>query len=107
MIQKYKGVKLKVRGDGKRYNIRFRTNRNFDGYAYQTKIQTKKDEWIEFDLLFSDFKPTWRGYTLKNKPELRSEDIAQIGILIADKQTGSFEIQMDWIKFYTYSDIYL
>ncbi len=96
----YKGVKLRVKGDGNIYNIRFRTNGNFDGYAYQAKIKTEPDKWDEIEIPFRDFVPTFRGYTLKDKPALESKNIVQIGILVADKQLGKFEIHMDWIKFY-------
>lgn len=96
----YKGVMLRVKGDGNIYNVRFRTNRNFDGYAYQAKIKTEKNNWMEFKIPFKDFVPTFRGYTLSDKPALESKDIAQIGILIADKQSGDFEIDIDWIKLY-------
>lgn len=95
-----KGVILRLKGDGNIYNIRFRTNNNFDGYAYESKIQTKKDSWEEFRIPFKNFKPTFRGYTLNNKPMLESQNIVQIGILIAEKQSGEFSIDMDWVKFY-------
>lgn len=96
----FKGVILRARGDGKKYNIRFRTNRNSDNYAYQAKIHTEKNEWMEFKLPFKDFVPTFRGNILQNKPALLSKDICQIGILIADKQPGNFELTLDWIGFY-------
>jgi hypothetical protein len=96
----YKGVILRVKGDGKIYNVRFRTSRNFDGYAYQAKINTVEDSWKEYKIPFKDFTPTFRGYALRDKPPLESKDIAQIGLLIADKQPGAFEISVDWIKFY-------
>lgn len=101
MVQEdFKGVVMRVKGDGKVYSVRFRTDMNFDGYAYQAKIKTDEDNWKEFKIPFEDFTPTFRGYTLKNKPALESKNIAQIGILIADKQPGNFEITMDWIKLY-------
>lgn len=96
----YKGVMLHMKGDGNIYSVRFRTNKSFDGYAYQAKIKTEQNKWKEFKLPFKDFVPTYRGYTLKDKPALESKDISQIGIMIADKQSGSFEIDIDWIKFY-------
>lgn len=96
----YNGVVLRAKGDGSIYSLRFKTDRNFDGYAYQAKIKTEKDEWKEFMIPFKDFTPTYRGYTLSGKPALESKDIAQIGILIADKQSGKFELTVDWIKFY-------
>jgi hypothetical protein len=96
----FKGVIIKVRGDGNFYNLRFRTNQNFDGYAYQAIFQTEKDVWKEFKIPFRDFKATFRGRTLNDKPALDSENIKQIGFLIADKQFGEFTMDIDWIKFY-------
>jgi len=97
---KYKGVIIRVKGDGNIYNIRFRTSTGFDGYAYQAKFQTEKDNWIEVKVPFSDFKPTYRGRTLDNKPKLESKNIEQIGLLIADYQFGPFSLDIDWIKAY-------
>jgi NADH dehydrogenase [ubiquinone] 1 alpha subcomplex assembly factor 1 len=96
----FEGVIVRVKGDGKIYSLRFRTDQNFDGYAYQAKIETKEDTWTEIKIPFSDFKPTFRGRTLSNKPPLTSENIRQIGILIADSQIGNFSLDVDWIKFY-------
>ena len=96
----FKGVMMRVKGDGNIYSVRFRTNESFDGYAYQAKFGTEQDKWNEVKLPFDDFIPTFRDNTLGNKPALESKDISQIGIMIADKQSGNFQIDMDWIKFY-------
>ncbi len=96
----FKGVSIRLKGDGSMYSLRFRTNKNFDGYAYQAKIKTEKDKWKEYNISFNDFKPTFRGYTLDDKPVLKSDDIAQIGLLISDRQSGYFELSIDWIKLY-------
>ena len=95
----YNVVIIRVKGDGNVYSLRFRTNNNFDGYSYQAKFKTKPGEWEEHKIPLSDFKPTFRGNTLSNKPELESKDIKQIGILIADKQFGNFKLTIDWIHF--------
>ena len=94
------GVKIRVQGDGNDYSIRFRTNANFDGYAYQAKFQTKENKWIEYKLPFSSFDPTFRGRQLSNKPALESMYIEQIGFLIADYQFGKFSLDIDWIKLF-------
>jgi len=96
----YKGIVIRLKGDGKYYNVRFRTNNNFDGYAYQARVKTKKNIWTEHKISFNDFKPVFRGIILENKSVLGSKDIAQIGLLIGDKQFGEFSVDMDWIKFY-------
>lgn len=96
----FDGVKIKVKGDGKIYSLRFKTDLNFDGVSYQAKFKSDKEEWIEFKIPFKDFKPTYRGRFVPNQPELKSNDIRQIGILIADEQWGEFEMYTQWIKFY-------
>ena len=96
----YKGVLIRVLGDGLFYNLRFRTDKNFDGMAYQAKFGTEKQVWIEHKIPFASFKPTFRGRTLENKPLLISENIDQVGIMITDKQFGPFELKIDWIRFY-------
>jgi NADH dehydrogenase [ubiquinone] 1 alpha subcomplex assembly factor 1 len=98
--QEFSGVIIKMKGDGNIYSLRFRTSDAFDGYAYQAKVKTLEDEWQEFKVPFEDFKATFRGRTLWNKPALQSKNLAQIGILIADKQFGQFETQIEWIKLY-------
>jgi hypothetical protein len=96
----YEGVVIRVKGDGNIYSLRFRTDINFDGISYQAKFKTESGEWKEYKIPFSDFKPTFRGNTLSNKPKLESKDIKQIGILISDKQFGKFELNIDWVSFY-------
>jgi NADH dehydrogenase [ubiquinone] 1 alpha subcomplex assembly factor 1 len=96
----FEGVIIRVKGDGNIYSLRFRTDTNFDEISYQAKFKTESGEWKEYKIPLSDFYPTFRGNTLFNKPKLESKDIKQIGILIADKQFGKFELNIDWVKFY-------
>jgi NADH dehydrogenase [ubiquinone] 1 alpha subcomplex assembly factor 1 len=96
----FEGVVIRVNGDGNIYSLRFRTDINFDGISYQAKFKSESGEWREYKIPLSDFKPTFRGNTLSNKPKLESKNIKQIGILIADKQFGNFELNIDWVKLY-------
>lgn len=99
-LSDYEGVIIKARGDGNLYNLRFRTDKNYDGVSYQAKFKSDKKEWIEFKIPFKDFKPTYRGRFVPSQPELKSNDIRQCGILIADEQWGNFELEIKWVKFY-------
>ena len=95
----FTGVIIKAKGDGNQYNLRFRTDQNYDGVSYQAKFKSSKEEWIEHKISFKDFVPTYRGRRVPNKPELISNNIRQIGILIADEQWGEFDLGVKWIKF--------
>ncbi|MBV5314177.1 MAG: CIA30 family protein [Prolixibacteraceae bacterium] len=91
-------IALRVKGDGKRYSFRIRTDVNFDGVAYASTFATKKDEWTEHEFVPADFTPTFRGRILQNVTPLNEAQIRQIGFLISDKQTGNFSLKLDWIK---------
>jgi monofunctional biosynthetic peptidoglycan transglycosylase len=99
-LDNYSGVIIKARGDGNIYNLRFRTDQDYDGVSYQAKFKSDVNNWIEFKIPFKDFKPTFRGRFVPNQPKLESKNIRQIGILIAAEQWGEFEIDIQWIKFY-------
>ena len=99
-LNDFDGVIIKAKGDGNIYNLRFRTDNNYDGVSYQAKFRSNKEKWFEFKIPFKDFKPTFRGRFVPNKPELESKNIRQVGILIADEQWVDFSLDVKWIKFY-------
>jgi len=94
----YTKIKLSVKGDGKKYSFRIRTDGQYDGVSYKNDFETKADAWQEITLQLADFKPTWRGRTLTNIPPIEATQIRQIGFLISDKQEGAFSLLIDWIK---------
>jgi monofunctional biosynthetic peptidoglycan transglycosylase len=95
-----KGVRIKVKGDGRSYQFRLRTGRRFDGTAYKCDFSTIADKWIEINLYFDSFLPTYRGKIIKNAKPLDSAEIKQIGFLIADKSAGPFKLIVDRIEFF-------
>ncbi len=90
-------IKISVKGDGKRYIFRVRTDEVYWA-AYGISFETIKDEWIDYEFQLKDFIPTSRGYQLKNMPNLNELDIREIGFMISDKQEGTFQLSIDWIK---------
>lgn len=87
-------VVLKVKGDGKTYQFRLRTNRGLDGAAYSYSFKTLKDQVQTIFIPITDFVPTFRGRTLRNMPKLNFSDVQQMGVLISDKQKGLFKIDL-------------
>jgi NADH dehydrogenase [ubiquinone] 1 alpha subcomplex assembly factor 1 len=94
---KFRKIIVRVKGDGKRYSFRLRTDQNFDGVAFASTFQTVSGEWTEHEFSPDDFTPTFRGRTLTNLPPLKDLQIRQIGFLIAEKQSGSFILKIDRI----------
>ena len=96
----FKGLAVRVRGDGKRYRLRVRTVDTSEGFAYQTSFVTQADTWLTLHLPFSVFEPFYRGVVVPNAPALNRSDIRQIGLMIADKQPGNFRLEIEWVKAY-------
>lgn len=97
--QSFSKIKIQLKGDGKKYSFRIRTDDNFDGVAYKNDFATQVDKWEEIILSLADFIPTWRGRQLQNIAAITPTKISQIGFLISDKQKGVFSLLVDSIQF--------
>jgi len=91
-----KSLKIKVKGDGNIYKLRFKQNNR--RISYSCDFQSLKDEWIEIDLNIDEFKPYWRGYSYNSYPLLEVSEINSISIQISDKQEGNFKLEVKYIK---------
>ena len=91
-------ILLRVRGDGRRYKFSVRTEAGLDTPLYQLAFTTKRDEWEEHRLPFKDFVPTFRGRILTGMPPLDPAKITSVGFLIADKQAGTFRLEIRVIR---------
>lgn len=92
-------IELRIKGDGKLYQLRFRMSGRFSGVAYSVNFQTLADEWQTFTFLTDDFKPVWRGRPVVGAPELDLNSVRLMSIFVSDKQTGPFEIELDQVAF--------
>ena len=95
------GIVLRVKGDGRTYQLRFSTDAEYRGreMSFQAGFPTTKGEWIEVKVPFNRFSGTWRGMDLPDKL-FDPAKIRRIGLQLADKKTGPFELQVDWIRTY-------
>jgi monofunctional biosynthetic peptidoglycan transglycosylase len=96
----YDGIQVRVKGDGKTYQFRLRTDDRFDGVSYRYPFATEANAWITIDLPFREFVPVFRGRILDDVEPIMPEDIQQIGFLISNKQAGKFQLEIEWIKAY-------
>lgn len=96
-----KGVVLRVKGDGRTYQLRFSTDAEYRGreMSFQAGFQTCKGEWTEVKMPFTRFLGTWRGIELSDKV-FDPAKIRRIGLQLSDKKAGPFELQVDWIRTY-------
>lgn len=94
----FSGILLRVRGDGRKYQFRIRTDDAFDGVAYRLEFETEVKKWKEIYLPFDEFRPSFRGRILSDVEPLDPSKVKQVGFLVADKRAGVFNLEIDWIK---------
>lgn len=96
----YRGIRIRVKGDGRVYQYRIHVDDYFDAVAFKQDFQTTDGDWLEIDLPFKLFLPTYRGRILQNERPLLAAKIKQMGFLIADKSAGPFSLIVDKITAY-------
>lgn len=87
------GIRVKVKGDGRRYTWHLQTDARWRGRSvnYWADFNTSAGEVTSVDIPFTSFVPQFRGFKL-NGPELNTQQITQLGLYIYDKNDGPFEL---------------
>lgn len=94
----YEALEIRIRGDGRTYQFRLRSDDRFDGIAYRQLFTSRADEWMTIRLELRDFVPVFRGRKVMDAAPLSADRIRQVGFLIADQKPGIFRLEIDWIK---------
>jgi NADH dehydrogenase [ubiquinone] 1 alpha subcomplex assembly factor 1 len=86
----------RVRGDGRQYawNLHVPTWRI--AFAWRAFFNTKKDEWVEIRTPLAAFRATSFGREMKDR-QLDPAKVNGLGIILADKQAGAFNLEVEWI----------
>ncbi|MFL6585535.1 MAG: CIA30 family protein [Luteimonas sp.] len=92
-------MRLRVRGDGRAYQLRIATDARHRGsnVSWRGDFETRADEWIEVTIEFSGMQPTYRG-TVLDGPALNLSKVEEIGLLIGDGQAGEFGLDVAWMR---------
>ncbi len=100
-LSRYDGIRLHVRGDGRRYTWRLATTARWRGneIGYWADFDTRENAWTTVDIPFSAFIPRFRGYELEG-PALDAGQIRGMGLMIYDKQDGPFELHLGSVHAY-------
>ena len=93
-IQEAKEIVLKVKGDGKRFQLRLKENRE-EYYSYVNYFETN-GKWQTISMPLKDFYPTFRGRKL-SMDNYNGDQIEEISILIANYKEEDFTLEIDYI----------
>jgi NADH dehydrogenase [ubiquinone] 1 alpha subcomplex assembly factor 1 len=90
-IQGLKKVVIRLKGDGKAYQFRVKSNKyNQESYI---KVFKTSGEWQTIEILLSELEPSFRGRKL-DIPNFSSNKLEEIGFLIGNKKNESFKLVM-------------
>ncbi len=92
----FSGVKLRVRGDGKRYALQLVTA-STPRVTYRAVFSTQAGQWTEVNLPFSAFRPTRSGNLLAG-PTLDTRTIQRFGLTVGNGRAERFRLEVDWIR---------
>lgn len=96
----YKGILIRLKGDGKRYKLSMKNNTFLDSPRYEAAFITENGVWSTIRIPFHTMVPTFRGTVLTNESALDIANVTSFALLISDKQEGPFQLEIDWIKAY-------
>ena len=91
-------VVLRVRGDGRTYQLRLATPARFRGItvSYGGDFATVTGEWTQVRVPLAALRPSAHGMALSGPP-LDPAQVRELGLLIGDGKAGPFRLEVDWI----------
>ncbi len=108
-LSNYRGIELRVKGDGQRYKLFLRTETRWDGVGYAYSFDTIADEWITIQVPFQALVPIFRAKTVSDAP-LDTTQICSLQLMLSkfeyDKALnprftpGLFSLQVESISAY-------
>jgi uncharacterized protein YbjT (DUF2867 family) len=108
-LSNYRGIELRVKGDGQRYKLFLRTETRWDGVGYAYSFDTIADEWLTIQVPFQDLVPIFRAKTVNDAP-LDATQICSLQLMLSkfeyDKALnprftpGLFSLQVESISAY-------
>ncbi|WP_460202678.1 CIA30 family protein [Scytonema sp. NUACC21] len=109
-VSDYKGIELRLRGDGKRYKFLLRTESQWDGVAYSYSFDTEANTWINVPIPFADMTAVFRAKTVKDYQPIDASKICSFQLMLSKFEydgelnpnfsPGGFSLQVESIKAY-------
>ncbi|MDP4537897.1 CIA30 family protein [Alkalimonas collagenimarina] len=94
----YNRITLHLAADGRAYQLRLKTPFIPGGVAYVANFQTSVDQ-PSYDFQPNSFVGQFRGRRVRNLPPLNFADVSHISVMLADKNSGEFDIILYSIDF--------
>jgi len=106
-LTSFRGLCLRVRGDGNRYKLIVRDDYEWNGVAWAFSFDTRDAEWVSVDAPFTEFVPTRfarkiKGVNLKRDSvttlQLTLSKFEYDGALNPAFRTGAFRLEIEEVR---------
>ena len=99
-IRGYDGVELRVRGNGRTFDVAVNDNARWRGRMVSRRAQFETtDDWTWVRVPFSALGSTIFGRTI-NAPTINLAQVTRIGFFMADGIDGDFRLEVDEVRVY-------
>jgi len=95
-MEEYSTAVLRVKGDGKRYQFRIKTDLS-DNYSFIQYFETN-GEWQTVKIPLDEMYAVYRGRNV-DRPNFNADHIEEIRFLIGNKKPQDFALEIDKIIF--------
>ncbi|WP_341893502.1 CIA30 family protein [Variovorax sp. YR752] len=85
---------IELRGDHKQFKLSLLTDDGSDSLNYQDSFAPGGTDWQTLHLPLADFRASLRGREVSSAPALDPARIRQVGLMIAARQAGPFELHI-------------
>lgn len=93
-VEPYTTASIRLKGDGKRYQFRVKSDQNdYQSYIYYFNTT---GEWETIEIPLAQMKPSFRGRAL-DMPDYEGEVMEELAFLIANYKAESFQLAIDKI----------
>lgn len=82
-LSNYRGIELRVKGDGQRYKLFVRTETKWDGIGYAHSFDTIIDEWMTIQIPFQDLVPIFRAKTVSEATPIDDTQIHSFQLMLS------------------------
>ena len=99
-LSKNKGLKLRLRSDGRGYQFTLRCPSIPDGASFRAPLGVDRNGWTTITVPFDDMNLWRRGKLLSTEKTIDRNSVESIGFLLADGKPGPFALDVAWVQSY-------
>ncbi len=99
-LSPYRGLALRLRGDGRTYRVALKVERGVDAVQYMARVTPPRSGWSVMRIRFRELVPMFQGSIIANAPPFNPRRVCAVGVMIADGQDGYFELLIESLSAY-------